>query len=593
MAQSVIGALRVNLGLDSAQFEKGVKRSKSAGAELAQSLRRFAAIGSAAFSGIGAAAMKGASDIDASAKAARRLGSSIGGLEALKLAASEAGVPVSALPNELQNINRELANIGTSGNADRALERLGISAADLVKLDADEKIAVMADRVKALGMSSGQATALLRDLGVRSREMVLLFQGGGDAIRQARQDVEDYGLALGGSAVAAVEQANDRIGRLSIVARVFGQEMAFAVVPALGRFAERITDSVREGGELRGVITALANVGRVLANVIDLVSENLHFLIDLFKIFVAAKIVVYVAALGRSMIVLARAVRVTGLVMLAFSSIAKLKLTGILLLAAAIAKLTGTYDDLAGWVKQAGASIEAMLPESLRSGIDGLRDQISGLGGELLETARIAENDFFNAEMDASDAADSFGSAARGASKGVESLAKKTEIAKTKAEDFGYTMASEFSSAFQGVESLSEGVGRLASRLRDMAMDSAISGLFSALAGTGLGQSIASNLGGIFGGARANGGPVSSGRTYLVGERGPELFTPSSSGGIIPNHAMGDGARGEPVQVVVRVLPSGEFDARVQNTARAVVRVEGPRQIGAALSRACETRALG
>lgn len=106
-------------------------------------------------------------------------------------------------------------------------------------------------------------------------------------------------------------------------------------------------------------------------------------------------------------------------------------------------------------------------------------------------------------------------------------------------------------------------------------------------------QGVVEGLGGIFGGARADGGPVSNGRTYLVGERGPELFTPSSSGGIIPNHAMGDGARGEPVQVVVRVLPSGEFDARVQNTARAVVRVEGPRQIGAALSRARETRALG
>jgi hypothetical protein len=36
-------------------------------------------------------------------------------------------------------------------------------------------------------------------------------------------------------------------------------------------------------------------------------------------------------------------------------------------------------------------------------------------------------------------------------------------------------------------------------------------------------------------GARADGGPVSAGRTYLVGERGPELFTPSSSGQIIPN----------------------------------------------------------
>jgi hypothetical protein len=33
---------------------------------------------------------------------------------------------------------------------------------------------------------------------------------------------------------------------------------------------------------------------------------------------------------------------------------------------------------------------------------------------------------------------------------------------------------------------------------------------------------------------RASGGPVSGGQTYLVGERGPELFRPSSSGTIIP-----------------------------------------------------------
>jgi len=41
---------------------------------------------------------------------------------------------------------------------------------------------------------------------------------------------------------------------------------------------------------------------------------------------------------------------------------------------------------------------------------------------------------------------------------------------------------------------------------------------------------------------RANGGPVMSGGSYLVGERGPELFTPSSSGNITPNGAMGGGA---------------------------------------------------
>ena len=41
--------------------------------------------------------------------------------------------------------------------------------------------------------------------------------------------------------------------------------------------------------------------------------------------------------------------------------------------------------------------------------------------------------------------------------------------------------------------------------------------------------------------ARANGGPVVGGSSYLVGERGPELFTPSTSGNITPNGGFGGG----------------------------------------------------
>lgn len=42
-----------------------------------------------------------------------------------------------------------------------------------------------------------------------------------------------------------------------------------------------------------------------------------------------------------------------------------------------------------------------------------------------------------------------------------------------------------------------------------------------------------------FSGARAHGGPVSAGRTYMVGEQGPEMFTPSKSGYIVPNDKLG------------------------------------------------------
>jgi len=40
---------------------------------------------------------------------------------------------------------------------------------------------------------------------------------------------------------------------------------------------------------------------------------------------------------------------------------------------------------------------------------------------------------------------------------------------------------------------------------------------------------------------RASGGPVSGGSPYLVGEKGPELMVPRTSGMVVPNHALGGG----------------------------------------------------
>ena len=51
---------------------------------------------------------------------------------------------------------------------------------------------------------------------------------------------------------------------------------------------------------------------------------------------------------------------------------------------------------------------------------------------------------------------------------------------------------------------------------------------------------------------KAAGGFVGAGSSYLVGERGPELFTPTSSGNITPNHKLGGATN-----VVVNVDASG------------------------------------
>ena len=49
----------------------------------------------------------------------------------------------------------------------------------------------------------------------------------------------------------------------------------------------------------------------------------------------------------------------------------------------------------------------------------------------------------------------------------------------------------------------------------------------------GMGLSL---VGGLFGGGRAEGGPVRSDDVYIVGERGPEMFVPETDGTVLPAH---------------------------------------------------------
>jgi hypothetical protein len=92
------------------------------------------------------------------------------------------------------------------------------------------------------------------------------------------------------------------------------------------------------------------------------------------------------------------------------------------------------------------------------------------------------------------------------------------------------------------------------SALGDIAAQAVRSNLSSLLGGGG-GGGLLSALGGAVSGlfglpGRATGGPVTGGRAYMVGERGPELFVPTASGQIVTG---GSGGGGRAVNVTVNV----------------------------------------
>lgn len=171
---------------------------------------------------------------------------------------------------------------------------------------------------------------------------------------------------------------------------------------------------------------------------------------------------------------------------------------------------------------------------------------------------------------------------------GQKGVAEKLADDAKKADEFAQQLGASFESAFE--KAILEG-GKLSDVLSGLAQDVAklwlrqnvtgpIAQMLGGSAGSGGSSSgggvgnwlsaIVTAVGGWFGGFKAAGGPVSSGKGYIVGENGPEWFTPNTSGRIIPNHALGGGGGPPIVQqyIVGDVATRSQVRNSVQNSQR-------------------------
>lgn len=74
-----------------------------------------------------------------------------------------------------------------------------------------------------------------------------------------------------------------------------------------------------------------------------------------------------------------------------------------------------------------------------------------------------------------------------------------------------------------------------------------------------------------FGGGRATGGPVKKGTSYVVGEEGPELFTPNSNGSIIPNAKLRSAPSMSSGGVVINVYGDISGDELIDKVKRGIM----------------------
>lgn len=257
--------LLVKIGADTTQLERGLNR---AGRSIAGLAKAAGAAGVLVAGALAAMTTQGLAAVDAQTKLARSLDGSANSLRAVQIAAGYAGVSVGEANTAMQQLNRELERAKEEGSpAADALKKLGLQANDLAGLDVDDRMALLADRINAMGLSSGQASDILRDLGIRSRNMALLLIQGGDAIRSARQEVTQFGLELTKAQTDSIESANDSIARMGLVFEGLRNRLAVEVAPTLKTVADRF-NTLAQSDAVQTAIQSLAGAFGDLAKII-------------------------------------------------------------------------------------------------------------------------------------------------------------------------------------------------------------------------------------------------------------------------------------------------------------------------------------
>lgn len=234
--------------------------------------------------------------------------------------------------------------------------------------------------------------------------------------------------------------------------------------------------------------------------------------------------------------------------------------------AALIEKQRIEYDRTANQLKEEGLSLEG---ETAQAALYSLKLAQNMELGEYRRVKAIQDRAKADSEAQAASRRDAAKSQEE-LRKTVALLREQTREQKQLAESIGKDFGDAFTSIVDGTSSVKDAFSDMArsiiKQLFDILVVQQLVGGFSV---NDDGTTTASGIvGAIMGGTKSNGGPVEAGKTYLVGERGPETFTAPSNGKIYPTESLGGG---------VTVVQNFSFSANGDESVKRIIAQEAPK----------------
>tara|TARA_R110000737_G_scaffold352564_1_gene399108 strand:+ start:1219 stop:2895 length:1677 start_codon:yes stop_codon:yes gene_type:complete len=446
--------------------------------------------------------------LDTIGKTADRTGIATDKLQALRLGAVESGATVEDLNKSMEKFAKNIGDVlvkGT-GEATYALDKMGIQLRDNTGRlkSTDTLLTEVVGGIGKLGSESERTSVLMALFGKPGLKLNYVLGKGAEAMEAWTTKAKEMGIIIDASAITAVENFNDRMTEVKFMLDGLVRQTFAALAPGLETMITRFKDWAVETAKTKG---GLEEIGKTIADTL-------------------------IGSLALSLVGIGNFLNAMEEFIVGFKN-------GFIQASIAVAKFADSIPFTADQTENIIA-LQGQLTEvtgSMGMAMNNAAMQVMKLGQGMLDTKtpitdiKDGVDDVINSISVAEQAFDSFGT---GFSKISKNGSEAFEDLEKLGEKVGKSLEAGLTDAFMNIGKGAEGLKNT--------MDSILKMIIAELIRVFVIQRAIGAVGTFFGfPPMAKGGPVSAGTTYLVGEQGPELFTPGRSGGITPNHALGGG----------------------------------------------------
>lgn len=369
---AIIGALRVILGADTADFEKGLKSAQSSLSGFGSTATKIAAaLGGALSFGGAVAAVKGTiNTLDNLSKTSQKIGVPVEQLSALRHAASLSDVSVESLDKGIAKLARNMVEAAQgSETPKRAFEALGISVrnSDGSFKSMGELLPDIAEKFSRMPDGPVKTALAMQLLGRAGADLIPLLNSGKAGLLDMTNEARQLGLVIGAETGAQAEAFNDNLTRLGAVLRGVLIQTVANILPALANLSQYLIDGAKNSGFLNAAVNALTMGFNAIARAAIVLYDNVKPIAALLAIWVGSGVLISLGSaaisLGLAFVKLTTATRVLGLTMAAFEAIRAISARGLLFIAGVVALASGAFDNFSEKIKGIGNWLTTVLPE--------------------------------------------------------------------------------------------------------------------------------------------------------------------------------------------------------------------------------------